>query len=212
QRVALGRAIVREPAVFLMDEPLSNLDAKLRVTTRAQIKNLQARLGTTTIYVTHDQVEAMTMADRVVVMNAGRVLQVGTPTEIYDRPADTFVASFIGAPAMNLVPGDLSERGFTGPNITVEGLAGPPGKATLGFRAEDAALCSEGGALRGPLYSVEPLGDATLLSWRLGQALVSLKAPKGTSAKIGEVVGADIPASACHLFNTATGHRIEAAR
>ena len=110
QRVALARAIVREPNVFLMDEPLSNLDAKLRVSTRAQIKNLQHELKVTTIYVTHDQIEAMTLADRVVVMKRGVIQQVGTPTEIYDKPANTFVASFIGSPAMNLMEGTLSGR------------------------------------------------------------------------------------------------------
>ena len=108
QRVALARAIVRRPTVFLMDEPLSNLDAKLRVSTRAQIKNLQHELAVTTIYVTHDQIEAMTLADRVVVMNKGEIQQIGTPTEIYDRPANTFVAGFIGSPAMNLVSGSIS--------------------------------------------------------------------------------------------------------
>ena len=122
QRVALARAIVREPTVFLMDEPLSNLDAKLRVSTRAQIKNLQHRLKTTTIYVTHDQIEAMTLADRVVVMSGGIIQQVGTPTQIYDNPANTFVASFIGSPAMNLVSGRIAGGVFEAENIRVAGL------------------------------------------------------------------------------------------
>jgi multiple sugar transport system ATP-binding protein len=116
QRVALARAIVREPNAFLMDEPLSNLDAKLRVSTRAQIKNLHHTLKTTTIYVTHDQIEAMTLADRVVVMNRGVVQQVGTPKDIYDRPANTFVAGFIGSPAMNLVNGDIQDGVFEAEN------------------------------------------------------------------------------------------------
>ena len=120
QRVALGRAIVRQPNVFLMDEPLSNLDAKLRVSTRAQIKNLQHTLKVTTIYVTHDQIEAMTLADRVVVMNKGVIQQVGTPTDIYDNPANTFVASFIGSPAMNLVNGDIQDGVFEAPGIEVK--------------------------------------------------------------------------------------------
>jgi multiple sugar transport system ATP-binding protein len=123
QRVALARAVVREPNLFLMDEPLSNLDAKLRVSTRAQIKNLSHELKTTTIYVTHDQIEAMTLADRVVVMNKGVVQQVGTPTEIYDRPANTFVASFIGTPAMNLLDGTLSRGVFTGKYVKITGLS-----------------------------------------------------------------------------------------
>ena len=125
QRVALARAIVREPTVFLMDEPLSNLDAKLRVSTRAQIKNLQHELKVTTIYVTHDQIEAMTLADRVVVMNKGIVQQVGTPTDIYDNPANTFVASFIGTPAMNLMEGEIAGGVFTGKNVRIPGLPRP---------------------------------------------------------------------------------------
>ena len=140
QRVALARAIVREPNVFLMDEPLSNLDAKLRVSTRAQIKHLHHELKVTTIYVTHDQIEAMTLADRVVVMNKGVVQQVGSPTEIYDRPANVFVAGFIGNPAMNLVEGTLAGGVFTAANISVKGIAAKDGKITLGFRAEDAEI------------------------------------------------------------------------
>ena len=137
QRVALARAIVREPNVFLMDEPLSNLDAKLRVSTRAQIKNLSHELAVTTIYVTHDQVEAMTLADRVVVMKQGVVQQVGSPTDIYDRPANAFVASFIGNPAMNLVDGDINNGTFNTEGVAVAGLNAPDGATTLGFRAED---------------------------------------------------------------------------
>ena len=119
QRVALARAVVRKPQIFLMDEPLSNLDAKLRVSTRAQIKNLQHELAVTTIYVTHDQIEAMTLADRVVVMNQGKIQQIGTPTDIYDNPANTFVAGFIGSPAMNLVDGMMSSGTFTGDNVSL---------------------------------------------------------------------------------------------
>ena len=140
QRVALARAIVREPNVFLMDEPLSNLDAKLRVSTRAQIKNLSHELAVTTIYVTHDQIEAMTLADRVVVMEKGIVQQVGSPTEIYDRPANTFVASFIGNPAMNLIEGTMQGGTFTAPGTEIGGLDAPDGPVTLGFRAEDASV------------------------------------------------------------------------
>src|SRR6056297_2413786 len=145
QRVALARAIVREPTVFLMDEPLSNLDAKLRVSTRAQIKNLSHELSTTTIYVTHDQIEAMTLADRVVVMERGVVQQVGSPTEIYDRPANTFVASFIGSPAMNLLEGQCAGGTFTTDKTEIAGLSAADGPVTLGFRAEDAEVRAEGG-------------------------------------------------------------------
>ncbi|MEO1798802.1 MAG: ATP-binding cassette domain-containing protein, partial [Pseudomonadota bacterium] len=144
QRVALARAIVREPNVFLMDEPLSNLDAKLRVSTRAQIKNLSHELAVTTVYVTHDQIEAMTLADRVVVMEKGIVQQVGSPTDIYDSPANTFVASFIGSPAMNLIEGEMKGGTFTAPHTTVSGLTAPDGPITLGYRAEDASVAAPG--------------------------------------------------------------------
>ncbi|RLJ36165.1 carbohydrate ABC transporter ATP-binding protein (CUT1 family) [Litoreibacter meonggei] len=209
QRVALGRAIVRKPTVFLMDEPLSNLDAKLRVSTRAQIKNLQSKLKTTTVYVTHDQIEAMTLADRVVVMNAGKIQQVGTPTDIYDTPANTFVASFIGSPAMNLVEGLLKDGVFEGENIRVEGLpTGPSGNITLGFRAEDAEIVDGAGQIEAPMYSIELLGEASMITWRLGGALVSIKTNKEYRAEIGDVVRARIPAEICHLFDTATGERV----
>ncbi|NND90055.1 MAG: sn-glycerol-3-phosphate ABC transporter ATP-binding protein UgpC [Granulosicoccus sp.] len=209
QRVALGRAIVRKPTVFLMDEPLSNLDAKLRVSTRAQIKNLQSKLKTTTVYVTHDQIEAMTLADRVVVMNAGRIQQVGTPTDIYDMPANTFVASFIGSPAMNLVPGTLAEGVFQGESIRVEGLpAGVSGNVTLGFRAEDAEIVADNGQITAPMYSIELLGEASMITWRLGSALVSIKTNKEYRAAIGDLVHGRIPADVCHLFDTASGERV----
>src|SRR6056300_55747 len=153
QRVALARAIVREPNVFLMDEPLSNLDAKLRVSTRAQIKNLSHELKVTTIYVTHDQIEAMTLADRVVVMNKGIVQQVGSPTEIYDMPANTFVAGFIGSPAMNLVAGTLTAGLFTASGVEINGLSAADGDVTLGFRAEDARITAAGtGQITSPVY------------------------------------------------------------
>ena len=208
QRVALARAVVREPNVFLMDEPLSNLDAKLRVSTRAQIKNLSHELKTTTIYVTHDQIEAMTLADRVVVMNKGVVQQVGSPTEIYDHPANAFVASFIGSPAMNLIEGDLSGGTFTAHGMTISGLnSSHTGKVTLGFRAEDASLAAEG-QVTAPVYSLELLGEATMINYKVGPALVSVKAEKDFRADIGDAVTTSIPASICHLFDTATGERI----
>jgi multiple sugar transport system ATP-binding protein len=213
QRVALARAIVREPAVFLMDEPLSNLDAKLRVSTRAQIKNLQHELKVTTIYVTHDQIEAMTLADRVVVMNKGRFQQVGTPTEIYDKPANTFVAGFIGSPAMNLVPGAVAGGVFTAPNARIAGLErAPDGPVTLGFRAEDATVSAgAGGAISAPIYAIELLGDSTLVSVRLGEALVAAKAGKTFRAEIGDPVSFAIDPSHLHLFDHATGQRLPGA-
>ncbi|MBE9638827.1 ABC transporter ATP-binding protein [Salipiger mangrovisoli] len=209
QRVALGRAIVRKPTVFLMDEPLSNLDAKLRVSTRAQIKNLQSKLKTTTVYVTHDQIEAMTLADRVVVMNKGRIQQVGTPTEIYDNPANTFVASFIGSPAMNLVEGRLADGVFTSEGIRVEGLRRDvTADVTLGFRAEDSVIAATGGQIAAPIYSIELLGEASMISWRLGGSLISVRAPKDFRAEIGETICASVPAEICHLFDTASGQRL----
>ncbi len=209
QRVALARAIVREPNVFLMDEPLSNLDAKLRVSTRAQIKNLSHELKVTTIYVTHDQIEAMTLADRVVVMSKGIVQQVGTPTEIYDTPANTFVAGFIGSPAMNLMEGQLSGGVFEAANVRIEGLpSGHDGPVTLGFRAEDASIVPETGELGAPVYSLELLGDATMVTAKAGGTIVSIKADKDFRASIGDPVQAHIPAEQCHLFDPKTGEHL----
>ena len=208
QRVALARAIVREPNVFLMDEPLSNLDAKLRVSTRAQIKNLSHELAVTTIYVTHDQIEAMTLADRVVVMDKGVVQQVGSPTEIYDKPANSFVASFIGSPAMNLIEGRLSNGIFVTENVKISGLKGPDGPITLGFRAEDATVASRKSNINAPIYSLELLGDATMVTVRLAGTLVSVKADKSFRASIDEMVSLSVPKNQCHLFDQKTGERI----
>ena len=210
QRVALARAIVREPNVFLMDEPLSNLDAKLRVSTRAQIKNLSHELKVTTIYVTHDQIEAMTLADRVVVMNRGVVQQVGSPADIYDRPANSFVAGFIGSPAMNLVEGGVLNGVFEAERIRVEGLKVGDGPATLGFRAEDASILSDGsGEISAPVFTMELLGDATMLTVRAGGALVAVKAAKDYRAEIGDNVNIRVPVEICHIFDRSTGEAIE---
>lgn len=206
QRVALARAIVREPNAFLMDEPLSNLDAKLRVSTRAQIKHLHHTLRRTTIYVTHDQIEAMTLADRVVVMNHGLVQQLGTPTEIYDRPANTFVASFIGSPAMNLVAGEITDGTFRAEGISVP--AQDNGPVTLGFRAEDVRVSDTPAQLTAPVYSMELLGDATLVSVRIGPALVSVRAPKDYRIDIGAPLHVAIPTDKIHLFDAKTGTRL----
>ena len=209
QRVALARAIVRQPSAFLMDEPLSNLDAKLRVSTRAQIKNLSHELQVTTIYVTHDQIEAMTLADRVVVMKNGVVQQMGTPTEIYNRPTNTFVAGFIGNPAMNLLSGMMTGGVFEGEHVRIAGFSAAEGPVTLGFRAEDASLAAAG-EITAPAYTTELLGDATMVTVRAGGALVAVKAHKEVRAAIGEVVSIRVPLSSCHLFDAATGRRIEA--
>ncbi len=209
QRVALARAVVREPNVFLMDEPLSNLDAKLRVSTRAQIKNLSHELKTTTIYVTHDQIEAMTLADRVVVMNKGVVQQVGTPTDIYDSPANTFVAGFIGSPAMNLMEGVLENGTFTAQNVTIPGLpTSHNGPVTLGFRAEDASVAESQAEANSKVYSLELLGEATMVTMRAGGTILSVKSGKDYRVEIDDPVSANIPADICHLFDAETGERI----
>ena len=209
QRVALARAIVREPNVFLMDEPLSNLDAKLRVSTRAQIKNLSHELAVTTIYVTHDQIEAMTLADRVVVMERGIVQQVGTPTEIYDKPANAFVAGFIGNPAMNLIQGTISGGSFMAENVQIDGFNVSDGPVTLGFRAEDAAVTDSGDAgITAPIYALELLGDATMVTVRIGGELGAVRAQKEYRATIGDPVTLSVPLEICHLFNAKTGARI----
>ncbi|MCK0120119.1 sn-glycerol-3-phosphate ABC transporter ATP-binding protein UgpC [Loktanella sp. F6476L] len=209
QRVALARAVVREPNVFLMDEPLSNLDAKLRVSTRAQIKNLSHELKTTTIYVTHDQIEAMTLADRVVVMNKGVVQQVGTPTDIYDQPANTFVAGFIGSPAMNLINGVMEGGTFTADKVVITGLSTQhSGPVTLGFRAEDATVADGEAQANSKVYSLELLGEATMVTMRAGGTILSVKSGKDYRTKIGDTVHATIPAEICHLFDATTGDRL----
>jgi len=211
QRVALARAVVREPNVFLMDEPLSNLDAKLRVSTRAQIKNLSHELAVTTVYVTHDQIEAMTLADRVVVMKAGVVQQVGTPTDIYDKPANAFVASFIGSPAMNLVDGEMRSGVFKAQHMEVRGIDAKDGALTLGFRAEDAGIAEGADAqISAPVYAMELLGDATMISVRINGGLVSVKADKNFRANIGDQVSFSIDKQFCHLFDIESGARISA--
>ena len=207
QRVALARAIVREPNVFLMDEPLSNLDAKLRVSTRAQIKNLSHELQVTTIYVTHDQIEAMTLADRVVVMQHGIVQQVGSPTEVYDQPANTFVAGFIGSPAMNLIQGEVQDGTFTAEHTQVHNLA-VNGPVTLGFRAEDVQITENDGEINAPVFAFELLGDATMVTLRIGGVMVSVKAAKNFHASIGDQVSISISKSRCHLFDHQTGQRL----
>ena len=212
QRVAFARAIVRTPNVFLMDEPLSNLDAKLRVSTRAQLKNLQHQLAVTTVYVTHDQIEAMTLADRVVVMNKGVVQQVGAPTEIYDTPANTFVAGFIGSPAMNLIDGTMTDGVFEAESVRIAGL--PPlarGPVTLGYRAEDAGVTDGEGQIAAPIYSLELLGDATMVTVRIGGGeLAAVRAPKEYRAEIGEGVRFAIRPEICHLFDRESGRRLAA--
>jgi len=197
QRVAIGRAIVRAPKVFLFDEPLSNLDAALRGQTRVEIAKLHRDLGATTIYVTHDQVEAMTLADRVVVLRDGRIEQVGTPLELYDRPANQFVAQFIGTPQMNIVAVDKL------PQVeSVLGLPVPAG-GFVGLRPENVALKPAGqGAVQGTVELVEALGAETLIyvATAGGAQLVSRQNTR-TALHAGDVVGVAIDADAAHLFD-----------
>ena len=204
QRVALARALVRNPNIFLMDEPLSNLDAKLRVSTRAQIKHLQNKLKITTIYVTHDQVEAMTLADRVVVMNNGKIQQIGSPKEIYNRPFNTFVASFIGSPPMNLIPISIRNKTSISQDLKFSKINIKDGKYTLGFRAEDASI-EKSGNFTGPIYSIELLGDSTIVTLNIRNNLLHIKTTNNFSSKIGEIVSVKIPNSLCHFFDSKTG-------
>ncbi|MBO0904228.1 ABC transporter ATP-binding protein [Jiella sonneratiae] len=212
QRVAMGRAIVRDPQVFLFDEPLSNLDAKLRVAMRAEIKELHQRLGTTMIYVTHDQVEAMTMADRIVVMQGGRVEQIGKPLELYDRPSNLFVASFIGSPAMNMLKGSV-ETGAT-PCFrleTGEALALPaalerptPGPAIYGIRPEHLER-AEGGGLVAEVVLVEPAGSETQVKLRRKGTELTYVCRDRLDVGPGDRMALVPDASRASLFDAATG-------
>jgi multiple sugar transport system ATP-binding protein len=210
QRVALARAIVRTPTVFLMDEPLSNLDAKLRVTMRAELKHLQHELKITTVYVTHDQIEAMTLADRVAVMDHGIISQLGPPEEIYNDPANLFVAGFIGSPPMNLMKGKLHDNNFQHPNfsISINNEANLE-EATLGIRPEDLILCAaQKGVLQGTVYAHELTGESTLTTINVGPDRLTIRGPKEFKINIDEAVGVQFEASKCFLFSNQTGERI----
>jgi multiple sugar transport system ATP-binding protein len=210
QRVALARAIVRRPTVFLMDEPLSNLDAKLRVSTRAEIKHLQYELGVTTVYVTHDQIEAMTLAHRVAVMNAGEIRQLGTPEEIYDRPADLFVAGFIGSPPMNLLRGEIADGEFRAPgDVRMPVRHTRCGAAVLGIRPEDIRVVApEDGAIRAAIYTVELTGESTLVTADVGGARISARADRAFRAPIGTPIGLEVDAARLSLFDVSTTLRL----
>ncbi len=210
QRVAMGRAIVRDPQVFLFDEPLSNLDAKLRVQMRTEIKELHQRLRTTTIYVTHDQVEAMTMADKIVVMQAGRIEQVGAPLELFDRPANVFVAGFIGSPSMNLLAGKVS-----GGAVVVEGASLPlpagakvaDGQAVLyGVRPEHFDLAA--GGFEAQVKVVEPTGSETMVFLRFGEREVVALFRDRHNFRPGDTLTLRPRENMVHLFDPQTGQRI----
>jgi sn-glycerol 3-phosphate transport system ATP-binding protein len=219
QRVAMGRAIVREPSVFLFDEPLSNLDAKLRVQMRLEIQRLHARLATTSLYVTHDQIEAMTLAQRVIVMNRGHAEQIGAPTEVYERPATVFVASFIGSPAMNLLNGRLSadgsrfEVGNGGPTLAVGGAPGVGREIAggrewiLGIRPEH--MTPREGCAEAPLAvdSCELLGADNLAHGRWGEHDVTVRLAHADRPARGAMLPAALPPEHLHFFDPATGKR-----
>jgi multiple sugar transport system ATP-binding protein len=232
QRVAMGRAIVREPAAFLMDEPLSNLVAKLRVDMRAQLARLHAELGVTTVYVTHDQVEAMTLGQRVAVMRDGRIQQVDTPQNLYRRPANLFVAAFIGSPPMNLVEADVEDGhvSFAGIRVPVAGPA-PSGRVVLGIRPQDFGLGSgldvepavveELGSSTNVIFPVDAPavdteavraatdeGDTAVLLHTDRRALFTASLPEGTPVRAGAPLSLSIDASRLHYFHPETGERI----
>jgi len=213
QRVAIGRAIVREPRVFLMDEPLSNLDAALRVQTRIEIAKLHRRLGTTMVYVTHDQIEAMTLANTIVVLNDGRIEQVGAPMTLYRAPANSFVAGFIGSPTMNFLPVRVAATDADGLTLELAGGArlavsrpagaddGAARAVTLGLRPEHLALADDG-PLRGEVVAVEQMGGEHLVHVDLGLArAVVIKAPGEARVRAGERVAVAVPPTAAHLFD-----------
>jgi multiple sugar transport system ATP-binding protein len=211
QRVAMGRAIVRDPKVFLFDEPLSNLDAKLRVAMRAEIKALHQRLKTTTVYVTHDQIEAMTMADRIVVMHDGIVEQIGTPLELFDRPGNLFVAQFIGSPAMNVFPGTLDggEVHALGARWPLPGAVnGGAGRSVqYGIRPGDLYLAEQGIAAK--VVVVEPTGAETELLVEVGGQPLTVVMHGRTAALPDETVHLAVDADKAHVFDAASGQRLQ---
>ena len=211
QRVAMGRAIVRNPQVFLFDEPLSNLDAKLRVQMRSEIKELHQRLKVTTVYVTHDQIEAMTMADKIVVMNNGHIEQIGAPLELYDRPANLFVAGFIGSPAMNMVKGTVSngalrmEDGTAWP-LPTNGGRPADGPAVYGVRPEHLMLDPDG--IPATVQVVEPTGSETQVMMRIGGQPVIGAFRERVTAKPGEILPVRPDPALVHLFDQQSGQRL----
>ena len=214
QRVAMGRAIVRDPKAFLFDEPLSNLDAKLRGSMRVEIKKLQRRFATTSLYVTHDQLEAMTLADLLVVMNAGEIEQSGAPLDLYARPASMFVASFLGAPPMNFLPARLSEGGLVlagGAAVASPGLAGD---VVVGVRPEDLTITPDGSvpdaglALAAEVEAVEAVGAETYVHGRVGDAPVIVRISGKGGPKVGDRLRLVAPRESLHFFDPAGGRRI----
>ncbi len=210
QRVAMGRAIVRHPKVFLFDEPLSNLDAKLRVKMRAEIKALHQRLKSTIVYVTHDQIEAMTMADKIVVMNGGRVEQIGSPLELYDRPNNLFVATFMGSPAMNILPARVTETGISVAGLTL--LPGNPDapvgtEISYGIRPDDIVIGGES-AVPVEVQVVEPTGAETHITGLLAGIEITIVSKERLSVRPGEILMVGLASPRSHAFETLNGRRI----
>ncbi|MBP1842397.1 multiple sugar transport system ATP-binding protein [Rhizobium petrolearium] len=215
QRVAMGRAIVRNPKVFLFDEPLSNLDAKLRVQMRAELKDIHARIRTTTVYVTHDQIEAMTMADRIVVMRDGVVEQVGAPLDLYDKPVNTFVASFIGSPSMNFLAARVAEdrksvateNGIRLP-LGIEAPAAPGTAVTYGIRPEHLAIASVGEGVPMTVTNIEPTGSETFVQGTVDGQKISAQLRERLFIRTGEVLNLALAPTNSHVFDAATGMRL----
>ncbi|HEX7152922.1 MAG TPA: sn-glycerol-3-phosphate ABC transporter ATP-binding protein UgpC [Thermoanaerobaculia bacterium] len=215
QRVAVARAIVRDPKVFLFDEPLSNLDAKLRVQTRAEITKLQQRLQTTTVYVTHDQIEAMTMGHRIAVMNAGKIQQVGTPLEVYDKPANVFVAQFIGTPPMNFVSATARDGRIEGATFSIPSPRPVDNgrKLLVGIRPENLLESNKTGRgqtarLQGVVEIVEPIGHQAIVHVRTGGDLFVASFDSHNMPRVGETIELVIELDALHLFDAATEARL----
>jgi len=216
QRIAMGRSIVRNPSLFLFDEPLSNLDAKLRVRMRTEIKELHQKLGTTIVYVTHDQVEAMTMADRIVVMNAGRIEQAGPPLDLYDRPRNKFVAGFLGSPAMSFIEGVVTNRNGTPTVSTAEGLAIPVVRTKaaegqpvdLGIRPEDYCLAGSGSGIPMTVSVVEPTGAETHIHGSIGPAEIRCVLRERLDVAPGTVLNLSVAPERTHLFDRVSGLRL----
>jgi multiple sugar transport system ATP-binding protein len=225
QRVALGRSLIRDPKLFLMDEPLSNLDAKLRLETRTEIKRLQRQLGITTIFVTHDQAEAMALSDRIAVLDKGILQQTDIPTNIYLKPSNSMVAQFVGSPAMNLLSGsndpsskqllvklDGETHVWTRPEAKSLSTDPRPRNLLLGFRPEDASFevssNSDSSTIPAEVYVTEPVGTYSILSLRVGEKLVKILAPMETEAKIGDKGNISVKHGRVHIFDSATGVRI----
>jgi len=215
QRVSIGRAIVREPTIFLMDEPLSNLDAKLREALRSELKDLQMKLGATFLFVTHDQIEAMSMGDKIGILDEGRIMQIGTPHEIYNHPNDRFVASFVGSPAMNLIDATVSDSRLSVPgafdvvldDLGRERLAGHQGPLTLGVRAEDVTIEAGGGA-DARVHHVENQGVEKIVTLRAGDHLIKATAPAIMRFEIEDEVKFSLNQARLHGFDAGTGKRL----